>query len=423
MDLLIRNGRVVDPAQQIDETLDVSCSGAKILRLGKKLPVPSPRTEIIDARGLVVTPGWIDAHCHLREPGREDEESIASGAAAAASGGFTTLMAMPNTTPCIDNAALVAFVLNEGARTPVRVLPIGAITRDRAGKELTEMAEMAERGAVAFSDDGNCLADSRILRRALEYSRLAGRPLIDHPEDPALSRNGAMNEGTLSTRLGLAGIPREAEEIAVSRDIALAGLTGGPLHLAHLTTAGSVELVRQGKKKGLPVTAEVTVHHLTLTEAAVSGYDTNAKVSPPLRTAADIKALRKGLRDGTIDIIVTDHAPHSVEEKETDFQNAACGMIGLQTALPLVNELAGEIPLAVLVAGLTCNPARIFGLKECGSLQPGYRADLAIYDPESSWVLTPELILSRSRNTPFLGRRLKGRLVRTVCGGRTVFKA
>ena len=410
---------MVDPAQGTDGVLDVHCRAGRVFRVGKNL-APG-RARVIDARGYLVLPGLIDAHCHLREPGREDEETIESGAAAAAAGGFTTLLAMPNTDPCVDNGPLAAFVRERGDHVAVTVLPIGAITRNREGQELTEMVDLAEHGAVAFSDDGNYLADSRLMRKALAYARITGLPLIDHAEEPCLARGGVMNEGALSAVLGLPGIPSAAEEIAVFRDITLAALTGGKMHLAHLTCAGSVDLLRRAKKKRVPVTDEVTVHHLLLTEEAVRDYDTNAKVSPPLRTSADRNALRRGVRDGTIELIVTDHAPHGREEKETDFQAAAFGMIGLETALPLLLSLVPDIPLARLVAGLTCGPARTFNLAGRGTLESGCRADITVIDPTARWVLTPDRVVSRSRNTPFLGRTLRGRVLYTVCGGRVVF--
>ena len=419
MDLLIKNGHVIDPAQEIDGIMDIACHKGKIEKVAKGVR-PQGRPKVIDASGLVVCPGFIDSHCHLREPGREDEETIESGARAAAAGGYTTIMAMPNTNPCIDSGPLVAFVFNKGKETLISVLPIGAITKNREGKELTEMADLAENGAVAFSDDGNCVADNRVLRRGLEYAKMVDRPLIDHPEEPALARNGVMNEGKISTLLGLPGIPREAEEIAVFRDITLASLTKSRLHLAHLTSAGSIALMRQAKKKGLAVTAEVTLHHLTLTEEAVKGYNTSAKVSPPLRTGQDVKSLRNGIKDGTIEVIVTDHAPHSREEKETDFENAAFGIIGFETALPLLLRLTRDIPLPILIACLTSNPARIFHFDDRGSFKKGFRADITVFDPKEEWTLADKKIKSRSQNTPFLGEKMKGRVCYTICNGRVI---
>ncbi len=419
MDLLIKNGRVIDPAQGIDEVMDVACAQGKIEKVAKAIK-PEGKPRLIDASGLIVCPGFIDSHCHLREPGREDEETIQTGAAAAAAGGYTTIMAMPNTVPCLDTGPLVAFVFNKGKETPISVFPIGAITKNRAGKELTEMADLAENGAAAFSDDGNCVADNRVLRRGLEYAKMADRPLIDHPEEPALARNGVMNEGKIATFLGLPGIPREAEEIAVFRDIALASLTESRIHLAHLTSAGSIALLRQAKKKGVPVTAEVTFHHLTLTEEAVNGYNTNTKVSPPLRAGADVKSLKGGVTDGIVEVIVTDHAPHSREEKETDFENAAFGIIGFETALPLLLRLTDDIPLSRLIACLTSNPARIFRFADRGSLKKGLRADITVFNPKEEWKLTAATIKSRSQNTPFLGEKMKGRVYRTICNGKVL---
>lgn len=419
MDLLIKNGRVIDPAQKIDEVMDVACTQGKIEKVAKTIK-PQGKPRVIDASNKIVCPGFIDSHCHLREPGREDEETIKTGAASAAAGGYTTIMAMPNTAPCLDTGPLVAFVFNRGRETSISVFPIGAITKNREGKELTEMADLVENGAAAFSDDGNCVADNRVMRRGLEYARMVDRPLIDHPEELTLARNGVMNEGKISTLLGLPGIPREAEEIAVFRDIALASLTESRMHLAHLTSAGSVALLRQAKKKGVPITAEVTLHHLTLTEEAVKGYNTNTKVSPPLRTRDDVKSLRNGIKDGTIEVIVTDHAPHSREEKETDFENAAFGIIGFETALPLLLRLTADIPLSLLIACLTSNPARIFRFNDRGSLKKGLRADITIFDPKKEWTLTEAVIKSRSKNTPFLGEKMKGMVCYTICNGKIV---
>lgn len=419
MDLLIKNGRVIDPAQGIDEIMDVACAKGKIEKVAKAIK-PQGKPRVIDASNRIVCPGFIDSHCHLREPGREDEETIKTGATAAAAGGYTTIMAMPNTAPCLDTSPLVAFVFNKGKETSISVFPIGAITKNREGKELTEMADLVENGAVAFSDDGNCVADNRVMRRGLEYAKMVDRPLIDHPEELTLARNGVMNEGKISTLLGLPGIPREAEEIAVFRDIALASLTESRIHLAHLTTAGSIALLRQAKKKGVPVTAEVTLHHLILTEESVKGYHTNTKVSPPLRTKNDVKSLRDGIKDGTIEVIVTDHAPHSREEKETDFENAAFGIIGFETALPLLLRLTTDISLSLLIACLTSNPARIFRFNDRGSLKKGLRADITIFDPKEEWTLTEAGIKSRSKNTPFLGEKMKGRVCYTICNGRVV---
>lgn len=419
MDLLIKNGRVIDPAQGIDEIMDVASVNNKIEKVAKAIK-PQGKPRIIDASNRIVCPGFIDSHCHLREPGREDEETIKTGAAAAAAGGYTTVMAMPNTTPCLDTGPLVAFVLNKGRETPISVFPIGAITKNREGKELTEMADLVKNGAVAFSDDGNCVADNRVLRRGLEYAKMVNRTLIDHPEEPTLSRNGAMNEGKISTLLGLPGIPKEAEEVAVFRDITLASLTESRMHLAHLTSAGSITLLRQAKKKNAPITAEVTLHHLSLTEEMVKSYNTNTKVSPPLRTQNDVNSLKRGIKDGTIEVIVTDHAPHSREEKETDFENAAFGIIGFETALPLLLRLTVDIPLSLLIACLTSNPARIFCFNDRGSLKKGLRADITIFDAKEEWTLTEAVIKSHSKNTPFLGERMKGRVCCTICDGKVV---
>jgi len=373
----------------------------------------------IDCRGLTLLPGFVDLHCHLREPGLEHKETIRTGTAAAAAGGFTTVCCMPNTEPAIDTLATLRLVQDTArSQGAVRVLPIAAVTRGRAGSELTDMAELAGAGAVAFSDDGSPVADSRLMRLALEYAASFGRPVIDHCEDPRLTAGGAMHEGAVSERLGLPGWPTAGEEVMVARDIALAAQTGAHVHLAHLSTAPAVELVRAAKRRGIHVTAEVTPHHLTLTDAWVErgGYDTNCKVNPPLRTDADRAALLEGLIDGTIDAIATDHAPHARVEKECEFESAAFGISNLETAFGSLMGLvhAGQLPFEVLVDKLTRGPAGVLGL----SLPED---DWTLVDPDAEWMVDVDRFRSRGRNSPLHGQRLTGRVLLTVCRGVVAF--
>ncbi|HOJ39003.1 MAG TPA: dihydroorotase [bacterium] len=421
MKLLISQGHLLDPATGRDGTCDILIEDGRISRIKKSLSVR--KAQVLPARGLLVFPGLIDLHCHLREPGREDEETIESGAAAAVAGGFTTICCMPNTEPPLDNKVAIRFVKDRARQAACRVLPIGCLSVRREGTLLAPYGEMAAEGAVAFSDDGSCVMDSLLMRRALEYTLLHQRPVISHAEDFSLARNGVMNEGALSVKLGLPGIPRQAEEIMVARDVALSALTGGRLHLAHLTTQEAVEIVRAAKKRRLPVTAEVTVHHLTLTEEAVLGYNTQAKVSPPLRTRRDVEVLVKALKDGTIDCLVTDHAPHSDEEKETGFENAPSGMIGLETALPLAWRLTlKDVKPMEVIAAFTTRPAMVLGLPPVG-IEEGQTADLVVFDPQKEWVYRREKVISRSKNSPFLGWTLKGRVVYTLVGGQIAYRS
>jgi dihydroorotase len=426
--LLIKGGRIVDPAQGIDETGSLLVSDGVISWLGKKGDAsPSADSDIIDSAGLVVCPGFIDLHCHLRQPGFEEKETIATGTRAAASGGFTTVCCMPNTAPPLDSQATVDYVkstaIEEGV---IRVLPIGCISRGRDGEELAEMAELASAGVIGYSDDGNCVASSRLMRRALEYSRSFGRPIIDHCEDTTLTEGGQINEGIIATRLGLQGIPNAAEEGMVARDIALAELTRAWLHVAHVSTAGSVELVRRAKEKGIKVTAEVTPHHLTLTEEWVLGYDTNAKVNPPLRSQEDVQALIQGLNDNTIDVIATDHAPHTEKDKLCEFGFAPFGISGLETALGSLMALVhqGQLSLNTLIAKITSEPARIIGNEHgrLGTLAVGAAADITIFDPEREWEVNTRHFASKGKNTPLAGSKLKGKVMATIYGGNLVYK-
>jgi dihydroorotase len=425
--LVLRRGRVIDPSQKLDETADVVISNGRIDRIGRigEIGETSRKVEELDCAGLIVAPGFIDVHCHLREPGREDVETIATGAQAAAAGGFTAVCAMPNTDPVTDNQAAVGFVLRQGQRAgAARVYPIGAITLGQKGEALAEFGEMVGAGAVAVSDDGRPVVNSQLMRTALEYSRTFGIPVADHCEEPTLSGGGAMNEGVASARLGLKGIPGEAEEIMVMRDILLARRSGGHVHLCHLSTTGSVELLRWGKERGVRVTAEVCPHHLSLTEDAVLGYDTNAKMNPPLRTEADVAVLREAVREGTIDVIATDHAPHHYDEKEREFADAPNGIVGLETALGVIVTWLvepGFIDLPLLVERMSVAPARVFNLQG-GTLRPGAPADVTVFDPAAEWTVDPSRFRSKGRNTPYAGRRLRGRPEYTLVDGRVIYR-
>ena len=432
--VLVKGGRIVDPAQGMDERGDLLILDGVVAAIQTEMASPDG-ARVIDAAGLVVCPGFIDLHCHLREPGFEYKETIATGTRAAARGGFTTVCAMPNTDPVMDSRAVVDFVLRlareEGA---VRVLPIGAVTAGSRGAALTEMAELAEAGAVGFSDDGHPVSDANVMRQALSYASGLGLPIINHCEVPELSAGGVMNEGWVATRLGLKGLPRSAEEAMVARDIALAETTGGRLHVAHASTAGTVELVRQAKERGLKVTCEATPHHLTLTDEtvlgrgaaayeplSVSAYDTNAKVAPPLRSRPDVEAMVEGLRDGTVDLIATDHAPHASIEKMCTFDEAANGISVLETALGSLMSLvhSGALTLPTLVDRLTAAPARFLGVG-LGTLRPGAPADVTLFDPAAEWVVDPAAFASRGKNTPLAGATLKGRVAATIAAGRVV---
>jgi len=419
MSLLIRNGRVVDPATSVDAVQDVLIADGVIERTGPRLAAP-PGTEVLDATGRVVCPGFIDMHVHLREPGHEYKETIASGTRAAAAGGFTAVCCMANTNPVNDNGAVTDYIRAKArVEGVVRVYPIGAVTRGLRGEVLAELAELAEAGCVAFSDDGRCVMDAALYRRAMEYTLPFGAPVISHAEDHTLSRDAAMHEGVVSTELGLPGEPAAAEEVMVARDILLAELTGARVHIAHISTAGAVRLVRDAKARGVRVSAEVTPHHLLLTEDAVRTFDPNTKMKPPLRTKRDVEALLEALADGTIDCVATDHAPHATSEKEGEYDRAANGILGLETAVPLLLDRLvrpGRLPLPTLVARLSRDPARLLGLPG-GSLAPGSPADVTILDLEASVTVDPRRFRSRSRNTPFGGWTLHGGPWRTVVGG------
>ncbi len=424
-DLLLRGGRIVDPSQGMDAVGDVLLRDGRVEDCGGTLGTPDG-AEILECGGLIVAPGLIDVHIHLREPGREDVETVATGAHSAAVGGFTGVCAMPNTKPVTDNQAVVGFVKRQGeAAGFARVYPYGAISVGQRGNTLAEFAEMVDAGAVAFSDDGRPVESAQLMRTALEYARAFNVPIAEHCEDMTLAHGGSMNEGLMSAMLGLKGIPAEAEEIYVIRDILLAKRTGGHIHLCHLSTKGSVELVRWGKERGVNVTAEVCSHHISLTEDAVDGYNTNAKMNPPLRTQADIDALQQGLADGTIDLLVTDHAPHHYDEKEREFADAPNGIVGLETALGinctyLVHP--GVLTLSQLVDAMSCKPARVFHVPG-GTLQRGSVGDVTVFDPTRSWTVDPAKFRSKGRNTPYGGYDLQGQARCTVVGGRIVYRA
>jgi len=425
--ILLRGGRILDPSQNLDEVGDVLLAGGVVEAVGQLGEVRRDGNELetIDCGGRVISPGFIDVHCHLREPGREEVETIASGARAAAAGGFTAVCAMPNTDPVTDNQAAVGFILSQARRAAAaRVYPIGAISIGEKGETLAEFGEMVGAGAVAVSDDGKPVVSAQLMRTALEYARTFGIPVADHCEEPTLAAGGAMNEGITSARLGLRGIPAEAEEIMAIRDMLLARLTGGHIHLCHMSTRGSVDLIRWGKERGINVTAEVCPHHLSLTEEAVEGYDTNAKMNPPLRTAADVEALQAAVKDGTIDVIATDHAPHHYDEKEREFADAPNGIIGLETALAvnltwLVHSEIIELPL--LVERMSCAPARLFKLPG-GTLRKGAIADVTVFEPDTPWTVDPTRFASKGRNTPYTGLELRGLVALTVVDGRVIHR-
>jgi len=422
MSILIKNGRVVNPATKADEVMDILIEGERIEKIAANINFST--AQLIDASEKVVVPGLIDMHTHLREPGREDEETIQTGTYAAARGGFTTICCMPNTNPAIDEPSLVEFVLKEAQRSGiVEVLPIAAISENREGKDLSQMGRLKGAGAVAFSDDGDWVVSSHLMRRALEYVKMLNVPIISHCEDKSLNQDGVMNEGYFSTILGLKGMPAEGEEIAVFRDLLLAKMTGSYVHIAHVSTANSVRLIKEAKKAGIRVTAEVTPHHFTLTDEEVTSFNTNTKMNPPLRSKKDVEALKQGLKNNIIDVIATDHAPHTFEEKEKEYNFAPFGAIGLETALGLaIKELVKKnvISLMETIAKLTINPARILGIDR-GEIKEGKKANLTIFDLEKIWEVKEEEFLSKSTNSPFLGWHLPARIEYTIVGGRVVY--
>jgi len=423
MGVLIKNGRVIDPSQSLDMVSDIYVQKDRVREISERIDTPRKSDTVIDASGQIVAPGFVDIHVHLREPGYEHKETIKTGCLAAAAGGFTSIVCMPNTNPINDNASVTEYILLK-ARTEgiVNVFPIGAITKGEKGKELADIGEMCEAGCVGISDDGMPVTDSGLMRKAMEYVKPFGIPVITHAEDTGLSAGGVMNEGFVSTELGLRGIPAASEEVGVVRDINLCELTGTPLHICHVSTKGSVRLVREAKKRGSKVTAEATPHHFTLTDKLVYGYSTDAKMNPPLRTQEDVDAILEGIADGTIDVIATDHAPHSQDEKKVEFDLAPFGILGLETALSLSLELVekGIITLEEMIKKLTVAPSEIVGI-ERGTLVPGSIADLVVFDPGMSRTVNPEEFFSKSRNTPFSGWELKGMVSNTIVSGKVVF--
>jgi dihydroorotase len=421
--LLIRGGRIIDPSQEIDKTANLLIKDGKIAWLGEGTP-PQDDYAVLDAGGLIVCPGFIDMHCHLRQPGGEKKETIASGTWAAARGGFTTVCCMPNTDPPLDNGDMMNYVRTVAAREGIiRVFPIGCVSVGRKGEELADLNEMEMNGAVAFSDDGSMVRNDDVMRRALEYSRDFNRPIIDHCEDMSITKDGQVNEGAVSLEMGLRGIPPAAEESIVKRDIELAKETGGHVHIAHVSTEGSVDLIRDAKEAGVHVTAEVTPHHLTLTEEDVLKYGTLAKVSPPLRTKRDTVALLRALNDAVIDIVATDHAPHTRADKDCPFEQAAFGISGLETALgSLVGLiLKSELSLNNMIAALTVGPAHVLGYAKLGTLEIGAPADVCIFDLHREWVVDADKLATKGKNTPLAGQKLKGKVMATIYMGRPVY--
>jgi dihydroorotase len=429
--VVVRGGRLIDPSRGIDAEADVVIRDGRVVEAN---PEDVDGARVFDARGLVVAPGFVDLHTHLREPGYEYRETIATGTAAAVAGGFTSVCAMPNTEPATDCAAIVEHVLQAARRQgSARVYVIGAITRGRKGKSLADMIELASAGVVAFSDDGDCVTDPSLMRHALAYSVVTGRPVVQHAEEKALTTGAQMHEGSVSARLGLPGWPRQAEEVIVARDCELAALTGAHLHVAHVSSAGTIDFIRRARSKGNHVTAEVTPHHLTLTDDLVGGhwwsataslppYDTRTKVNPPLRESDDRDAMVAGLRDGTIDCIATDHAPHGTTDKHVEYSAAASGISNLETTLGSVLSLvhSGALSLVDAVASLTCRPSMVFGL-EAGTLAIGAPGDVVIFDPEREWCVDPAQFASKGRNTPLAGHLLRGQVVATIVGGEVLY--
>lgn len=421
-ELLIKNGRVIDPASGLDDYMDISVEKGRVSQIGKNLAIDAAKTY--NAAGRWITPGLVDIHVHLREPGFEYKETIKTGSRSAAAGGFTSVACMPNTKPVNDCATVTDFIVDKAARDAiVNVYVIGAITKGQKGESLAEIGEMKERGVVALSDDGRCVMNTAVLRKAMEYAGMFGLPLIEHAEDENLRQNGVMHEGGVSSEMGLSGNNRAAEEVIVARDIVMAEHFGAHIHIAHISTAGSVELVRQAKKRGVKVTAEAAPHHFTLTDDACRGYNTSAKMAPPLRERKDVEAICAGLADGTIDCIATDHAPHSVSEKEVEFDHAHFGIVGLETALPLSLALVREETLTPLrlVDAMSRKPAEIIKIDR-GTLAVGAVADITIIDPDAEWKVDPAKFKSKGRNTPFAGWTMKGRACATIVKGKIVYE-
>jgi dihydroorotase len=425
MRLLILGGHLIDPAEGQNSGKNILIEDGKVKAwLNQNEPIPED-VEIFDATGMIVAPGFIDLHVHLREPGQEHKETIATGSAAAVAGGFTSICCMPNTNPVNDNAAITRFIIEQGNRADLaNVFPIGAITKQSEGTELAEMGEMKSAGIVAVSDDGRPVPNAGIMRRAMEYAKDFDLTVVDHCEDKSLSAGGVMHEGKWSLLLGLKGIPALAEELDAFRDVLLAELTGAKVHIAHISTKGAIEAVRLAKQKGLKVTCEVAPHHFTLTDSAVENYNTNAKMSPPLRSEEHLEAVLEAIKDGTIDAIATDHAPHHPDEKNLEFDRAPFGIIGLETAVGLTFKQlvhTGIIDLVRMVEMFSTNPARIFNLQGRGTLRPGAIADVTVIDPNLEWTYNVENTRSKSKNTPFDGWKFQGGVIATIVGGKVVY--
>lgn len=426
MKLLIKNGHLIDPAADENTGRNILIEDGRVTGIfGHNEPAPED-AEVFDASGMLVAPGFIDLHVHLREPGQEHKETIASGCAAAVAGGFTSVCPMPNTTPVNDNAAITRYMIEQAERAGLaNVFPVGAITKSSDGAELAEMGEMKAAGAVSVSDDGRPVPTAGIMRRAMEYAKDFDLPVVDHCEDKSLSSGGVMHEGKISLLLGLKGMPALAEDIDVARDIILAGETGAHIHIAHISTKGALELVRRAKNEGIDITCEVTPHHFTLTDEAVEGYDTNTKMAPPLRSEEHLQALLEGIKDGTIDAIATDHAPHHGDEKALEYDSAPFGILGLETAIGLAFLRLiqpGIIDLVRLVELFSTNPAKVFRIPERGTLKPGSIADVTIIDPDLKWTFKASDSRSKSRNTPFDGWEFSGGAVATIVGGKIVYR-
>ncbi len=422
MALIVKNGRVIDPLTKLDEVLDIKCEGERIISIAQSIE-SSDGDEVIDASGYLVLPGLIDMHVHFREPGREDVETNLGGAMVAAKSGFTSVCTMPNTTPVIDNQALVKFIKMESEKGPINIFPIAKITKGGLGEEITEMGELIKAGAVAFSDDGTTVMNPLVMRRALEYSKMFNVPLLCHSEDEFLADGGSMNEGEVSIRLGIKGIPNESEEVIVGRDIILARLTGGRSHVCHLSSAGSAELVEFGKERGINITCETAPHYFALNDSAVEEHLSMAKMNPPLRSEENRLKIIEYLRKGIIDAIATDHAPHSLHEKNQEINYAPFGIVGLETSVPLIlTELVRNNGFSYFDAfdKVTCNPARILGIDR-GNLSQGGYADITIIDPDEEVEINEEFFVSKCKNSPFIGLKLYGAVKNTICNGRVVY--
>ena len=422
--LLIKGGRVVDPSQGVDGQYDVLIENGRVVKIEKNIS-ETEATEVLDVDGLIVSPGFIDLHSHLRDPGQEWKEDIETGSQAAVAGGITSVCCMANTDPVNDNPAITRYIIEKAEKVGLcDVFPVGAITKGLKGEELAEIGLMVKAGAVAISDDGETPKDAKLLRNAMDYARSLGIPVFCHSEDKSLSAGGHMNEGFLSNYLGVPGMPAEAEDIGTMRDILIAKLTGAHVHICHVSSKGALEIIKRAKEEGVRVTCEITPHHFTLTEDAVRSFDTNAKMCPPLRTEEDVKMCKEALKTGIADVIATDHAPHTVDEKMVEFCQAPFGIIGFQTMLPLSLNLVreGYISLFQLIEKISTVPARVINKKDIGTLRPGTRANIAIFDPDEEYVFTKEMIKSKSYNSPFLNEKLKGKVKFTIYNGKIVYK-